>query len=102
MAWSTLFAILIRQCHEKKSTRVDRKCPLSMKILNFSPEHPVTQTIMYIYSMETFLPQAIKRANAYKDHSKIKSLGPFAMYLAEVIYIAQRARKTGRNAIVSL
>lgn len=52
--------------------------------------------------METFLVQAIKRANTYKDHNKIKTLGPFAMYLAEVIYIAQRARKIGRNDIVSL
>lgn len=57
---------------------------------------------MYIYSMETFLVQAIKRANTYKDHNKIKTLGPFAMYLAEVIYIAQRARKIGKNDIVSL
>ena len=59
MAWHVFFDIVVHECNSKKVTRIDRKAPLSMKVLNFSPEHPVCKAVLYIFAMDTFLPKAI-------------------------------------------
>lgn len=38
----------------------------------------VLKAILYIYSMETFVPFAINRACRLQDKNKINTLGPFA------------------------
>lgn len=63
VAWHVFFDIVMQQCRAKKSTRLDRSAPLSMKVLNFSPEHPVCKAVMYIFAMDTFLPRAIQNTN---------------------------------------
>ncbi len=37
-----------------------------------------------MYSMETFLPYALNKAERDQDASKIESLGPFGMVLEEI------------------
>lgn len=57
---------------------------------------------MYIFAMDTFLPKAIQTTNMQRDLNRVPQLGPLAMFLAEIVYIAQRARKVDRPAIRSL
>jgi len=45
------------------------------------PNHTVTRTIMYLYSMETFIPQVLNLVSRRKDMSYVDSLGPFATVL---------------------
>ena len=58
--------------------------PLSYKIL-FDPDHPVTQTLIYIHSMETFIYKDLKKASLEKDITKVKTLGPYAVGLGTIL-----------------
>ena len=58
--------------------------PLNYKILH-DPDHPVTQTLIYIHSMETFIYGDLKKASLNKDITKIKTLGPYAYVLGEIL-----------------
>ena len=44
-----------------------------------------TKAILYIYSMETFLPQLMNQACRLQDNSKIFTLGPFAHALNSIL-----------------
>ena len=50
---------------------------IDTKIL-FDSTHPVTQTLIYIHSMETFIYSDLKKASLNKDIKKVKTLGPYA------------------------
>ena len=52
----------------------------------------ITKAIMYLYSMETFIYTAINRATREQDESKVRTLGPYAVLLAQVLYGAQQNR----------
>ena len=56
------------------------------------PQHHVTQAILFIYSLETFIPNAISQANMEKDDSKVDSLGPIALALRSIVHGAQAIR----------
>jgi hypothetical protein len=58
--------------------------PLNLEILDNS-EHPVTQTLIYIHSMETFIFGDMKKASLNKDITKVKTLGPYADVLAKIL-----------------
>lgn len=92
--WRTFFDIVYRLSHDHASDSFDRKHPMSMKILNFSPEHPVSQAILYIFAMDTFIPGALQRANRTQNTALMKSLGALAVFLAEIVYISQKSRTT--------
>lgn len=66
---------------------------LTADILQNRPEHPVVQTILYIYSMETVLPESIDRASRIKDESTLPTLGPFVLALVHILSGANRDRK---------
>ena len=51
----------------------------------FDPTHPVTQTLIYIHSMETFIYKDLKKASLNKDITKVKTLGPYATVIAAII-----------------
>lgn len=52
----------------------------------------VTKAIMYLYSMETFIYTAINRASRTQDESKVRTLGPYAVLLAHIVYGAEEKR----------
>ncbi len=52
--------------------------PLTYEIL-YDLSHPVTQTLLYIHSMETFIYKDLKKAYLQKDITKVKTLGPYAV-----------------------
>ena len=51
----------------------------------YDPTHPVTQTLIYIHSMETFIYKDLKKASLNKDIKKVKTLGPYAYAIALII-----------------
>ena len=46
-----------------------------------NPDSVITKSIFFMYSMETFLPYTLNKAERDRNALKIKSLGPFACAL---------------------
>ena len=44
----------------------------------FNADSEITKSILFMYSMETFLPYTLNKAERNQDASKVMSLGPFA------------------------
>lgn len=59
--------------------------PLDVNILRFDSKHPITQTVMYLYSLEPPFYRHINRACREKDMNKIDKVGPFAAALGEIV-----------------
>lgn len=70
---------------------MDKDEPLTLEILR-DPKHPVPKTLLYVYSLENSCYVELNRASRFKDHSKLKTLGPWAMALNQIIYKAQENR----------
>lgn len=68
------------------------KKPLTTKILS-NPDHPFVKTLLYIYSMESFVFKEINKASRDKDLYKIEFYGPFASALGYVIHAANAKKK---------
>lgn len=49
------------------------------------PESLFTKGILFLYSMETFLPYTMNKASREQDESKVMTLGPFAKALSWVV-----------------
>jgi len=52
----------------------------------------ITKAILFLYSMETFLPYKLNLAERNKDVSKVQSLGPFASAINEITGMGQNKR----------
>ena len=61
------------------------KKELNHDILN-NVDHPVTKTLIYIHSMETFIYGDLKKACLNRDFSRVKTLGPYAWVMGRIIY----------------
>lgn len=72
-AWEAIFEIGI--------LNFDLNKRLNYEIL-YDPYHPVTQTLVYIHTMETFIYNDLKKASLKKDISKLETLGPYAYVLS--------------------
>ena len=66
--------------------------PLSKKILS-NPEHRITQQLLYIYSMESFIYTDMNRAIRNKDKSQIHIYGAFAAALSYIIIYANQNKR---------
>jgi hypothetical protein len=55
-------------------------------------DHPVTKTLIYIYSMETFIYGDLKRACLERDYTRVKNLGPYAKAMGQIISLAFREK----------
>ena len=53
---------------------------LNLRIL-FNSDHSVTKTLIYIYTMETFIYGDLKKASLERDYTKVKTLGPYALVM---------------------
>jgi hypothetical protein len=58
----------------------------------WDPKSNLCCNILFIYSLESFLPYSLNRASYLMEESKIETLGPFAYVLAVIIAFAQRFR----------
>ena len=52
----------------------------------------ISKVLLYIHSMETFLPEALNLASSRKDKSKIPTLGPYALALGCILDKAEVTR----------
>ena len=59
--------------------------PLTHDILS-DPYHEFVKTIVYVYSMESFVFSEMNRASRMKDVSKIKFYGAFASALGYIVH----------------
>ena len=69
---------------------VDMRKPLDFKSLS-NPKNKFVKTMIYIYSMESFLFSEMNRATRNKDLSKIKFYGPFASALSFIIHVGNKS-----------
>ena len=81
--WETLFDIQL--------LGIGLDTPLTPKILS-DPTHKITQKILYLYSMESFIYNDLNAAIREKDKSKIDNYGPFAAALGFIIHFANSNR----------
>jgi hypothetical protein len=56
------------------------------------PDHVDVKTILFIYSMESFLYTRVNKASRDYDINSIKNLGPFAVALTRIINQSKRKR----------
>jgi len=54
----------------------------------WDPYSAITKSILFIYSMETFLPYSLNKAEREVDASKVNTLGPFAEALRRISWSA--------------
>ena len=64
---------------------VDLKKPLDLKTLS-NPNNKFVKTMIYLYSMESFLFRELYKTTRDKDLEKIKFYGPFASALSFIIH----------------
>lgn len=75
----------------------DMSKPLTPQILS-DPDNEFVKTLVYIYSMESFLYVEMNKASRNKDDSKIKYYGPFAAALG---FIVHNGNSQGGNKVTS-
>ena len=61
------------------------KRPLTPSILR-DPDHEFVKTLLYVYTMESFVFSEMNKAARMKDVSKIELYGPFASALSFIVY----------------
>ena len=72
-----------------KQDDIDMSQPLTLKILS-DANHKFTQSLIYIYSMETFVFSGMNKASRNKDTSKIELYGPFASALGMIVHCGNK------------
>ena len=65
------------------------KRPQTPKILS-DPKHKFVKTLVYIYTMETFIFKELNKASRGKDIEKLKFYGPLASALSFIIHCGNR------------
>ena len=75
--WKIIFSLSQKEAEFTK--------PSTPEILS-DPKHPFVKTMIYIYSMESFIFTQMNRASRMKDVSKIKFYGTFASALGFIIH----------------
>ena len=50
-----------------------------------NPQNPIVKTILYVYTMETWLYPELNKASRNHDESKIMLLGPYACALGLIL-----------------
>ena len=75
--WKKIFSLAKQEAAFEK--------PLSPTILA-DPSNPFVKTMIYIYSMESFVFSEMNKASRMKDESKIKFYGAFASALGFIVH----------------
>ena len=57
---------------------------ISPNILENTPNDPIVQMVLFIYSMETSLPNEINLASIMRNQDAVITLGPYAFALGEI------------------
>jgi len=54
-----------------------------------NPENEIVCGLLYIYTMETFIYRTLNTATRDHDSNKIRTLGPMACALKEIVFVAE-------------
>lgn len=65
---------------------------IDMVALTRDPNSPVVKFLLYLISMETYLPMAISEAGINRDSSKVETLGLIAFLYKELLWNVQVLR----------
>ena len=90
--WQTIFSL-------SKSVK-DFKKPLTHKILS-NPKHDFVKTLLYIYSMESFIFSEMNKTSRMKIASKIKYYGAFASALGYIIHCGNKKEFKFQNGLTA-
>ena len=71
--------------------------PIEQSVLE-DPNHPVTKTILYIYSMESPIRYALNDATKARDDSQLINLGALAYALKVILATAGTNREDNEEA----
>ena len=63
--------------------------PLTLEILS-DPQHKFVKTLVYIYSMQSFVFKEMNKTSRQKDVNKIKFYGPLASALSFAVYCGNK------------
>ena len=80
--------------------KVDMRKPLTPKILS-NPNHQFVKTLIYIYSMQSFIFGEMNRASRNKDVDQIKFYGPLASALSFIVHCGNK-KQTGLSKVFSV
>lgn len=75
------------------------KQALTPKILSDS-SHLFVQTLLYIYSMQSFIFSGMNKASREKDVSKIEEYGPLASALGFIIHCGNQRQAKIQNKFI--
>ena len=70
---------------------VEFRSPLTPQILS-DPNHKFVKTLVYIYSMQSFVFKEMNKASRCKDIGKIKFYGPLASGLSFAVHCGNKAQ----------
>ena len=65
------------------------KAPLTPEILK-NPDHKFVKTLIYIYSMQSFIFHEINKTSREKDIEKIEFYGPLASALGYIVHCGNK------------
>ena len=74
-----------------KEREIDHNAPLNTYILS-NPDHPVSEIILYLYTIDSWLFSQINSGSREGDQAKIETLGPYAKAFGRIIALAARRR----------
>lgn len=80
--WKKIFSL---------AKNTDMKKPLTPSILS-NPNHEFVKTIVYIYSLQSFVFKEMNKASREKDISKIELYGPLSSALSFVIHCGNQKK----------
>ena len=80
--WKKLFKKVIIRDYDTVLTRDEL----------FDPSHKIVKTLLYIYSMETFVVYGLNTATREKNADKITTFGPLAVALMWILLGAEDSR----------
>lgn len=63
---------------------VDFDEPIS-KVTLAKPKDPMTQFLLYMWSLETFIYDDVNKALRFKDENSVENLGPFCFCLSKIL-----------------
>jgi len=75
-----------------EESEIDHNTPLTGLILD-SPTHPVSQMLLYLYSLDSWLFSQLNSGSREGDQAKVDTLGPYAYAFGYVIAGAASSRE---------
>lgn len=84
LVWNVFFKVAIID-------QIDMDIEIDQSVFRNAKEN-ITKVLLYIHSMETFIPEALNMASSRRDQSKIDNLGPYALALGCILDKAEVSR----------